>query len=170
LLIPERLYGREREIETLLACFERVVAHGTPEIVLVSGFSGIGKSSVVHELHKALVPSRGLYASGKFDQYKRDIPYDTLAQAFQSLMRSLLSQGEAELGRWRDSLSEALGANSQLIVDIVPELELIIGKQPTVPELPLQDAKRRFQMAFRRFLGVFARKEHPLASSRSARC
>jgi predicted ATPase/signal transduction histidine kinase/GAF domain-containing protein len=163
LLIPERLYGREREIETLLACFERVVAHGTPEIVLVSGFSGIGKSSVVHELHKALVPSRGLYASGKFDQYKRDIPYDTLAQAFQSLMRSLLSQGEAELGRWRDSLSEALGANSQLIVDIVPELELIIGKQPTVPELPLQDAKRRFQMAFRRFLGVFARKEHPLA-------
>ena len=135
----------------------------TPEIVLVSGFSGIGKSSVVHELHKALVPSRGLYASGKFDQYKRDIPYVTLAQAFQSLMRSLLSQGEAELGRWRDSLSEALGANSQLIVDIVPELELIIGKQPTVPELPLQDAKSRFQMAFRRFLGVFARKEHPLA-------
>jgi predicted ATPase/signal transduction histidine kinase len=163
LLIPEKLYGREREIETLLACFDRVVAHGTPELVLVSGFSGIGKSSVVHELHKVLVRPRGLYASGKFDQYKRDIPYVTFAQAFQSLVRSLLSQGEAELGRWRDSLSEALGSNGQLIVNLVPELELIIGKQPTVPDLPPQEDKNRFQAVFRRFLSVFARKEHPLA-------
>jgi predicted ATPase/signal transduction histidine kinase len=163
LLIPEKLYGREREIETLLACFDRVVAHGTPELVLVSGFSGIGKSSVVHELHKMLVHPRGLYASGKFDQYKRNIPYVTFAQAFQSLVRSVLSQGEVELGRWRDSLSEALGSNGQLIANLVPELELIIGKQPTVPDLPPQEAKNRFQMVFRRFLGVFARKEHPLA-------
>jgi PAS domain S-box-containing protein len=163
LLIPEQLYGREREIETLLACFDRVVAHGTPELVLVSGFSGIGKSSVVHELHKVLVQPRGLYASGKFDQYKRDIPYVTLAQAFQSLVRSLLSQGDVELGRWRDSFSEALGSNGQLIVNLVPELELIIGNQPTVPDLPPQEAKNRFQMVFRRFLGVFAHKEHPLA-------
>jgi PAS domain S-box-containing protein len=163
LLIPEQLYGREREIETLLACFDRVVAYGTPELVLVSGYSGIGKSSVVHELHKVLVQPRGLYASGKFDQYKRDIPYVTLAQAFQSLVRSLLSQDEGELGRWRDSFSEALGSNGQLIVNLVPELELIIGQQPTVPDLPPQDAKNRFQSVFRRFLGVFARKEHPLA-------
>jgi predicted ATPase/signal transduction histidine kinase len=163
LLIPEQLYGREHEIETLLACFERVVAHGTPELVLVSGYSGIGKSSVVHELHKALVPSRGLYASGKFDQYKRDIPYATLAQAFQYLVRSLLSQSEAQLGRWRDSLLEALGSNGQLILNLVPELEHIIGKQPTVPDLPPQDTKNRFHMVFRRFLGVFTRKEHPLA-------
>jgi serine/threonine protein kinase/tetratricopeptide (TPR) repeat protein len=163
LLIPEQLYGREREIETLLACFDRVVANGTPELVLVSGFSGIGKSSVVHELHKVLVQPRGLYASGKFDQYKRDIPYATLAQAFQSLVRSLLSQGEVELGRWRDAFGEALGPNGQLIVNLVPELELIIGKQPTVPDLPPQEDKNRFQMVFRRFLGVFARKEHPLA-------
>jgi serine/threonine protein kinase len=163
LIIPERLYGREREIETLLECFDRVVAHGTPELVLVSGFSGIGKSSVVHELHKVLVQPRGLYASGKFDQYKRDIPYGTLAQAFQSLVRSLLSQAEIKLGWWRDSFTEALGSNGQLIVNLVPELELIIGKQPTVPELPAQEAKNRFQMVFRRFLGVFARTEHPLA-------
>jgi hypothetical protein len=81
LMIPERLYGREREIDALLAAFERVVAHGTPELVLVSGYSGIGKSSVANELHKVLVPPRGLFASGKFDQYKRDIPYATLAQA-----------------------------------------------------------------------------------------
>jgi len=163
LLIPERLYGREREIDRLLASFSRVVAHGTPELVLVSGYSGIGKSSIVNELHKALVPSRGLYASGKFDQYKRDIPYVTLAQAFQSLVRALLGQSEVQLGRWRESFSEALGSNGQLIVNLVPELELIIGKQPPVTELPPREAKNRFQMVFRRFLGVFARQEHPLA-------
>jgi PAS domain S-box-containing protein len=163
LLIPERLYGREREIEALIASFDRVVSHGTPELVLVPGYSGIGKSSVVHELHKVLVPPRGLFASGKFDQYKRDIPYATLAQAFQSLVRPLLGQNEAELGRWRDALSKALGPNGQLIVNLVPALELVIGRQPPVPDLPPQDAQHRFQMVFRRFLGVFARKEHPLA-------
>jgi PAS domain S-box-containing protein len=163
LKIPEKLYGREREIEALLASFDRVVANGTLELVLVSGYSGIGKSSVVNELHKALVPQRGLFASGKFDQYKRDIPYATLGQAFQSLVRSLLSQSEEELGRWRDSLSEALGPNGQLIVNLVPELELVIGKQPPVPDLPPRDAQNRFQLVFRRFLGVFAHKEHPLA-------
>src|SRR5271167_3200988 len=163
LLIPEKLYGREREINALLASFDRVVATGTLELVLVSGYSGIGKSSVVNELHKALVPPRGLFASGKFDQYKRDIPYATLGQAFQRLVRSLLTQSEEELGRWRDSLGEALGPNGQLIVNLVPELELVLGKQPSVAELPPQDAKNRFQLVFRRFLGVFARKEHPLA-------
>jgi len=163
LLIPEKLYGRGREIDTLLAAFNRVVATGTPELVLVSGYSGIGKSSVVNELHKALVPPRGLFASGKFDQYKRDIPYATLAQAFRSLVRPLLGQCENELCHWRDSLSEALGPNGQIIVNLVPELEFVIGKQPPVPELPPQDAKNRFQLVFRRFLGVFARPEHPLA-------
>jgi predicted ATPase/signal transduction histidine kinase len=163
LLIPEQLYGREHEIEALLACFDRVVAHGTLELVLVSGFSGIGKSSVVHELHKELVQPRGLYASGKFDQYKRDIPYATLAQAFQNLVRSLLSQGELELGRWQEAFTEALGSNGQLIVNLVAELELIVGKQPSVPELPAREAKNRFRTVFRRFLAVFARKEHPLA-------
>jgi PAS domain S-box-containing protein len=163
LLIPEKLYGREREIETLVAAFDRVVAQGTTELVLVSGYSGIGKSSVVHELHKVLVPPRGLFASGKFDQYKRDIPYATVGQAFQSLVRSLLTQSEEQLGRWRASLIDALGPNGQLMVNLVPELELVIGKQLPVAVLPPQDAQKRFQMVFRRFLGVFARKEHPLA-------
>jgi serine/threonine protein kinase len=163
LLIPENLYGRDREIDTLLACFDRVVANGTPELVLVSGYSGIGKSSVVNELHKALVPPRGLFASGKFDQYKRDIPYATLGQAFQSLVRSLLTQSEEDLGQWRDALHAALGPNGELIINLVPELELVIGKQPPVPDLPPHDVQNRFQMVFRRFLAVFARKEHPLA-------
>ena len=163
LFIPEKLYGREREVETLLASFDRVVKTGTPELVLVSGHPGIGKSSVVQELHKVLVPPRGLFASGKFDQYKRDIPYSTLAQAFQSLVRRLLAKSEVELETWREALREALGANGRLLVDLVPELKLIIGEQPPIPELPPQDARRRFQAVFRRFIGVFARAEHPLA-------
>jgi predicted ATPase/signal transduction histidine kinase len=163
LLISEKLYGREVEIDVLLAAFDRVVTHGTPELVLISGYSGIGKSSVVNELHKVLVPPRGLFASGKFDQYKRDIPYATLAQAFQALIRQILIKSEAEVERWRGSLQEALGPNGQLIVNLIPELEFIIGKQPPVSELPPQDAQNRFQLVFRRFLGTFARKEHPLA-------
>jgi predicted ATPase/signal transduction histidine kinase len=162
LMIPERLYGREREIDALLAAFDRVVAQGTPELVLVSGYSGIGKSSVVNELHKVLVPC-GLFASGKFDQYKRDIPYATLAQAFQSLVRRIVAKSETEAGQWRGALAEAVGPNGQLIVNLIPEVEFIIGKQPPVPDLPPQDAQKRFQMVFRRFLGVFARPEHPLA-------
>jgi PAS domain S-box-containing protein len=163
LRIPEKLYGREREIETLLAAFDRVVKRGTPELVLVSGYSGIGKSSVVNELHKVLVPPRGLFASGKLDQYKRDIPYAMLAQAIQSLVRPLLGKSDTELAGWRNALQEALGPNARLITDLVPEVKLIVGEPPPVPELPPQDARRRFQLVLRRFLGVFARPEHPLA-------
>jgi PAS domain S-box-containing protein len=163
LVVPEKLYGREREIEALLAAFDRVVTDGAPTLVLVSGYSGIGKSSVVNELHKVLVPPRGLFASGKFDQYKRDIPYATLTQAFRNLVRPLLGQSEAELGRWQDALREALGPNVQLMVNLVPELEAVIGVAKPVLDLQPQDAKARFQTVFRRFLGVFARREHPLA-------
>ncbi|MGO7761990.1 AAA family ATPase [Rhizobium ruizarguesonis] len=163
LLIPERLYGRAREIATLLAAFGRVANGGPPELALISGYSGIGKSSVVHELHRVLVPKRGLFAAGKFDQYKRDIPYSTLAQAFQSLIRPLLGESEAALAGWRDAFLKALGPNGQLMIDVVPELRLIIGEQPPIPELPPQDAQGRFQLVFQRFIGVFARPEHPLA-------
>jgi serine/threonine protein kinase len=163
LLIPEKLYGRQREVGTLLAAFDRVLKGGAPELVLVSGYSGIGKSSVVNELQPVLIPPRGLFSVGKFDQYKRDIPYSTLAQAFQSLVRPLLAKSDVELGAWREAFHEALGANGQLMVDLVPELKLIIGEQSPVSELPPQDTQRRFQFVFRRFLAVFARPEHPLA-------
>jgi predicted ATPase len=163
LRVPEKLYGRAREVETLLTAFDRMVTGGKPELVLVSGYSGVGKSSVVNELQKVLVAPRGLFASGKFDQYKRDIPYATLAQAFQSLVRYLLGKSDAELSGWRDALAQALGPNGLLMIDLVPELKLIIGDQPPVPELSPQDARRRFQVVFRRFIGVFAQRDHPLA-------
>ena len=163
LLIPEKLYGREREIDALLASFDRVVTNGRPELVLVCGYSGVGKSSVVNELQKVLVPPRGLFASGKFDQYKRDIPYTTLAQAFRALTRQILAKSEAEVVQWRQAMREAVGQSGQLIVNLIPEVEFVIGKQPPVPDLPPREAQNRFQTVFRRFLGVFARKEHPLA-------
>ncbi|MBP0624035.1 trifunctional serine/threonine-protein kinase/ATP-binding protein/sensor histidine kinase [Cupriavidus consociatus] len=163
LLIPEKLYGREREVDTLVAAFNRTVSKGVPELVLVSGYSGIGKSSVVNELHKVLVPPRGLFASGKFDQYKRDIPYSTLVQAFQGLVRPLLGKRDTELASWRAALLEALEPNARLMTDLIPELKLIIGEPPPVPILEPQQAQRRFLLVFRRFISVFARAEHPLA-------
>jgi PAS domain S-box-containing protein len=162
LLIPEKLYGREPEVSTLLASFDRSINGGALELVLVSGYSGIGKSSIVNELHKLLVPARGLFASGKFDQYKRDIPYATLVQAFQSLVRSLLGKSETELSPLRRDILGALGPNGRLMIDLVPELGLIIGDQPALPDLPPQETRQRFELVFRRFIGVFAQPEHPL--------
>jgi serine/threonine protein kinase len=152
LLIPEKLYGRVREVETLLVGFNRVVKSGALELVLVSGYSGIGKSSVVNELHTALAPSGGLFASGKFDRYKRDIPNSALAQAFQRLIRGLFGKSDVELALWRDALLAALGPNGRLVIDLVPELKLIIGDPQPVPELEPQQAQSRFQHVFRRFM------------------
>jgi PAS domain S-box-containing protein len=163
LLMPERLYGRESQSRTLLAAFDQVVATGKPRLVLFSGDAGIGKSSVVNELHKILVLPRGLFASGKFEQLKRDIPYATVAQAFQSLIRQLLGKPEAELSTWRGQLRQALDPNGALVTDLIPELKFIIGEQPAVPEVQPSAAKARFQHTLRRFIGVFARAEHPLA-------
>jgi PAS domain S-box-containing protein len=163
LLISEKLYGREREVDTLLGAFDRVVEQGAAEMVLVSGYSGVGKSSVVNEMHKVLAPTRGLFAAGKFDQYMRDVPYATLAQAFRMLVRQILVKSEAEVDHWRRAFLQALGPNGQLIVNLIPELEFIIGEQPLVAELPPQEARGRFHLVFRRFLGTFARPEHPLA-------
>ena len=163
LLIPEKLYGREDAVNTLLAAFERVVADGVSELTLVRGYSGVGKSSVVNELHRALVPRSGLFVSGKFDQYKRDVPYATLAEALRDLVRGLLAKSEAELATWCSVLLEALGPDGRLVLDLAPELRLVIGDQPPVPALGPQQAQARLHDVLRRFLDVFARPEHPLA-------
>ncbi|MEA2626448.1 MAG: hypothetical protein QOD06_2493 [Candidatus Binatota bacterium] len=171
LIVPEKLYGREREIDALLDVFARVVADGGSRLVLVSGDSGVGKSSLVNELHERLVvptairdglAQRTLFASGKVERQKGDIPYGPFAQALQSLVRAVLGKSESELGRWREELRRALGPNGRLVIDLVPQLELVIGEQPPIPDLPPRDSQNRFQTVVRRFLGVFARAEHPL--------
>jgi PAS domain S-box-containing protein len=162
LLIPERLYGREAEVGRLLTAFDRVTREGRAVLVLVSGYSGVGKSSVIHELHKVLVASHGQFASGKFDQYKRGVPYATLAQAFQGLIRQLLAKSESEMQPWREALQAALGSYGQLMVGLVPELGLIVGKQAAVQEHPPREMATLFKRVFLRFLDVFSRAEHPL--------
>jgi predicted ATPase/signal transduction histidine kinase/CheY-like chemotaxis protein len=161
LLIPEKLYGRDRETKVLLEAFDRVVASGTPEFVLVSGYSGIGKSSLVNELQRVIVAPRGLFASAKFDELKRDIPYATLAQAFHGLVRQMLSRSEADLDTWRTEVRAALGRNGGLVVTLVPDIEALIGTQPPVPELAPREAENRLHAVLGRFLAVFARKQHP---------
>jgi len=162
LKIPEKLYGRDRETRILLDAFDRIIACGTPELVLVSGYSGIGKSTLVQELHKALVLPRGIFLSGKFDQYKRDVPYDCLAQAFRTMVFQILGKSEAAISRWREAILQAVGPNGQLIVDLVPELELVIGRQPSVPEVAPREAENRQLAVLRQFVGVIACEEHPL--------
>ncbi|MBV8215741.1 MAG: AAA family ATPase [Verrucomicrobia bacterium] len=162
LLIPDRLYGRDQEVRELQAAFDRVVDVGRPELVLVSGYSGIGKSSVVSEVCKQLVSRQAIFASGKFDQYKRHIPYATLAQALQSIIYQILSKSDTEVAAWKRVLQEAVGPNGQLIVNLIPELEFIIGTQPPASYLAPQESQARFQLLFQRFLGAFALPEHPL--------
>ncbi|MFS8117599.1 MAG: AAA family ATPase, partial [Microcoleus sp.] len=160
-VIPEKLYGRETEVKTLLEAFDRV-SEGTCEIMLVAGFSGIGKTAVVNEVHKPIVRQRGYFIKGKFDQFKRDIPFSSWVQAFQNLMRQLLTENAAEVQKWRVKILEALGDNSQVIIEVIPELERLIGKQPSVPELEGNAAQNRFNLLFQKFIRVFATKEHPL--------
>ncbi|MBH8564497.1 AAA family ATPase [Nostoc sp. CENA67] len=161
LLIPQKLYGREQEVSSLLAAFDRI-SHGESELMLVSGYSGIGKSSLVNEVHKPVVRQRGYFISGKFDQMGRSVPYASIIQAFQFLMRQLLTENTQQLQKWKQKLQAALGANGQVIIDVIPEVELIIGRQPEVAQLGATEAQNRFNRVFQRFIQVFCQKEHPL--------
>ncbi|NEP78854.1 MAG: AAA family ATPase, partial [Okeania sp. SIO3B3] len=159
--IPQKLYGREQEVEQLLTAFEQV-SLGKTEMMLISGYSGIGKSALVNEIHKPITKKRGKYISGKFDQLQRDIPYSAIYQAFQELIRKLLSEPEITLQNWKNQILEALGNNGQIIIDVIPEVEKIIGKQPQVEQLGATESQKRFNLFFQRFLNVFCKKEHPL--------
>ena len=160
LSLPSQLYGREAARDQLRASFERV-ARGATEFVLVAGYSGIGKSALVEDLQRTLSQKPVRLARGKFDQYKRDIPYATLAEALQSLLRAILSDRESELNLFRSALREAVGNNGQLIVSLAPEIEHLLGPQPAVLEVSVEEAKHRFQLLIQRVLSVFARAEHP---------
>ena len=172
--IPQKLYGREKEVESLLAAFERITgettskrAEGAEEkiksgVVLVSGYSGIGKSTLVKEIYQPITAKKGYFVSGKFDQYQRDIPYYAVIQAFQQLIGQLLTESESQLKNWQDKLQAALGVNGQVIVEVIPEVELIIGKQKPIPELQPTEAQNRFNLVFQNFIQVFTQPEHPL--------
>lgn len=162
LRFPTRLYGRDHEIATLFAAFEQVLATGAPGLALVSGYSGIGKTSLVQELYRPIVRARGFFLEGKFDQYKRGIPYFTMGQAFRDLVRQVLSESEERLEALRLQLRRALGPNGRLVADVIPQIELILGELPPVPPLPTTEAQNRFNTVFQSFIGVFAKKEHPL--------
>lgn len=159
--IPQRLYGREVETAALLEAFDRV-ATGGKEMMLVAGYSGIGKSALVHEVHKPIVERRGYFASGKFDQLARNIPYASMIQAFKGLVQQLLTETQEELEVWREKIVAALGVNGGVITEVIGELELIIGEQPPVAALGPVEARNRFNMAFAAFTRVFAGREHPL--------
>ncbi|TVP61667.1 MAG: GAF domain-containing protein [Nodularia sp. (in: Bacteria)] len=160
--IPQKLYGREQEITQLLTTFERV-SQGNTEIILVCGYSGIGKSALVNEIHKPITQRRGYFINGKFDQLQRDIPYAAITQAFQGLIRQLLSEAEIILQTWKEKILAALGNNAQIIIDVIPDLEKMIGKQPSVEQLAATETQNRFNLFFARFVQIFSQEEHPLA-------
>ncbi|MCG6133878.1 MAG: AAA family ATPase [Nostoc sp. LLA-1] len=160
-LIPEKLYGREQEVETLLQAFERV-ADGNSEIMLVSGFSGIGKTVVVNEVHKPIVGQRGYFIKGKFDQFQKSIPFSAFVQAFRGLMWQLLGESDSQIQQWKTKILNTVGENGQAIIEVIPELAKIIGEQPPVAELLGTAAQNRFNLLFWKFVQVFTTKEHPL--------
>ncbi|MEM9089676.1 MAG: serine/threonine-protein kinase PknK [Cyanobacteria bacterium P01_F01_bin.53] len=160
-LIPEKLYGREAEVQQLLASFERV-SQGSSEMMLVSGFSGIGKTAVINEVHKPITRQHGYFIKGKFDQFNRNIPFSAFVQAFRRLMGQLLSESDANLAIWRVKILDALGEDGQVLTTVLPELENIIGKQPEVPKLSGSAAQNRFNLRFQKFVQVFTTSEHPL--------
>jgi predicted ATPase/signal transduction histidine kinase len=159
--IPQKLYGRERELELLLNSFNST-CQGNKEIMMVTGYAGIGKSALVNEIHKSIIARRGFFITGKFEQFKRNIPYLPIIQAFQQLIKQILTESNEQIEAWRIKILEALGPNGQIIIDVIPAVELIIGKQPPVPELPSQESQNRFNLYFRNFIRTFTNSGYPL--------
>ncbi len=161
--IPQKLYGREQEVSSLLAAFERIItAVNKTEMILVTGYSGIGKSALVREIYQPITHQRGYFLSGKFEQFQRNIPYSAVVKALSGLVKQLLTESEAQLREWKQKLLSAIEPNAQIIIDVIPELELIVGKQPAIEELKGTEAQNRFHAVFKSFIRVFCQVEHPL--------
>ncbi|ABA25205.1 serine/threonine protein kinase and signal transduction histidine kinase with GAF and PAS/PAC sensor (plasmid) [Trichormus variabilis ATCC 29413] len=177
--IPQKLYGREVQTKALLAAFDRVARKETfgeicqlesgienaqfnVELMLVAGYAGVGKTALVQELYKPITAKHGYFISGKFDQFRRNIPYSAIVDALQKLVQQLLGEPDEQVQQWQERLLTALGSNGQIIIDVIPEVELIIGKQPPVPEVGATEAQNRFNRIFQNFVRVFCSKEHPL--------
>jgi len=159
--LPEKLYGREQDIASLLTAFARA-SQGDSEMMLVAGYSGIGKSALVQEIYKPITEKRGYFIAGKFDQLQRNVPYSAVVIAFQDLVRQLLTENQAQLTQWKDKILAALASNGQVIIEVIPEIELIIGAQPSVPTLAPTAAQNRFNLVFQNLIHVFCQPEHPL--------
>ncbi|MEG5162962.1 AAA family ATPase [Microcoleus sp. AT3-A2] len=160
-LIPEKLYGRKTEVSSLLAAFERV-SKGSAEMMLVAGLSGIGKTAVVNEVHKPIARQRGYFIKGKYDQFQRNIPFSAFVQAFRELMGQLLSESEAQLKTWKTLILTALGESGQVLIEVIPELQRILGVQPLALELSGFAAQNRFNLLMQKFVQVFTTAQHPL--------
>ncbi|MCP4755290.1 MAG: AAA family ATPase, partial [Proteobacteria bacterium] len=161
LSIPQKLYGREEETKTLLEAFERV-SGGQSEMMLVAGYSGVGKSSLIREIHQPIARRQGYFISGKFDQFKRDIPYTALVHAFQEIVQQIMAESSHRFAVWKDKLQKALGPNGQVIIDVIPEVERIIGRQPAAPEVGPEENRNRFRYVLENFIGAFADDDRPL--------
>lgn len=159
--ISEKLYGRENEKRALLSFFD-MACLGQPSVVFVSGYSGIGKSALVQEIHKPILAAKGSFITGKFDQFKRDVPYAPLIQAFGEMVRQVLAENQDQIATWKEALTQALGPNGQVMVEVIPEIELITGPQAPVPLLSPSDQENRFLLVFERFVKTFATEGHPL--------
>jgi predicted ATPase/serine phosphatase RsbU (regulator of sigma subunit) len=163
-IIPQKLFGREKEINILLESFEDVTETTKgAAVMVVTGAPGIGKSALVNEIHKPIVAKRGYFISGKYEQFRRDKPYSGIIQAFQVLVRQILTESEEKIGIWKRDLLNALRAGGKIITEVIPEVELIIGKQPELPVLGPEESKNRFNFVFEKFTSVFPAKEHPVA-------
>ena len=160
-LIPQKLYGRSNEVSKLLSSYQRI-SNGATELILVSGYAGIGKTSIVNEIHKPILSKRGYFVSGKFEQLQRNIPYFAFVQGFNTFLQHLLTETSDRIDFWRNRILSFLGTSGQIIIDNIPELELIVGSQPQVPELEPTEAQNRFRQVFQSFIQVFAQPEHPL--------
>ena len=159
--VPQKLYGRDKEISSVLESFDRV-SQGDREATFICGYSGIGKTALVREIYKPLTKQRGYFISGKYDQYKRETPFSAITTTFTLLIRQLLSEGEKKLYYWKKEIETAVGSGVNVIADVIPDLELIVGQQLPPETLPPTEAQNRFKIAFRQFIKVFCKKEHPL--------
>ncbi|MEK7991793.1 MAG: AAA family ATPase [Thiotrichaceae bacterium] len=162
LQLPQKLYGREHEIQSLLTAFDNA-SLGESQIMLVTGYSGVGKSSLVQELYKPIIAKRGYFVSGKFDQFQRNTPYSAIVAAFRNLIQQLLTESEDSLTEWQHKLSNALDSQAQVIIDVIPELQLIMGQQPVIESISINETQARFQQLFKCFMQLFCQPEHPLA-------
>ncbi|MCP4703909.1 MAG: AAA family ATPase, partial [candidate division Zixibacteria bacterium] len=167
--ISQKLYGRENEIKILNDAFERVSfiedgvgSQGQPEMMLVTGYSGIGKSALVKEIYKSLAEKRGYFITGKFDQLQRNIPYSAIINAFGELVQQLLTESEVQIAQWKERLLIALESNGQIIIDVLPEIKFIIGLQPEVSKIGPAESQDRFNLVFQNFMRVFCQPERPL--------